>query len=302
MSFKMINGFRKNRYFDEEKLFEKLKEIGKLSINGKRSEGVKSEVEIEEMKKGGSLIDEHILKMEKRELNIKNKEDIEIKGSGLILYNIEGNAEIQLNYSKAAVMEIYRIKKNSRVEIKSRVEESYVHRIIYLEEGAKVEAKTASPIENNKIVEVINRYFLKKGSNAFESFSILNSGMCRVYSELNHLGEKSRAESNAKAICKENGKLSVEGIIKIKENAKNVESFLDERVILLDEAEAHAFPALEIKNKDVRASHSASIKQIEEEDLFYMQNRGIDKESAKELIIESFLGELIFQSSKKEMA
>jgi Fe-S cluster assembly protein SufD len=58
--------------------------------------------------------------------------------------------------------------------------------------------------------------------------------------------------------------------------------------MLSDESEADASPKLIINNHDTEASHSATVGQVDEEDLFYMTSRGIDPEVAKNLLVEGF--------------
>lgn len=49
---------------------------------------------------------------------------------------------------------------------------------------------------------------------------------------------------------------------------------------------------MEIKNNEVKASHSASVGRIDEEQLFYLESRGVEKHDAEKLIIKGFLGEV----------
>jgi len=64
-------------------------------------------------------------------------------------------------------------------------------------------------------------------------------------------------------------------------------------LFLSDKAEAYAKPELEIYNDDVKCSHGATIGQLDEEQLFYMLTRGLNKSTAKSLLMYAFSYEVI---------
>ncbi len=80
-----------------------------------------------------------------------------------------------------------------------------------------------------------------------------------------------------------------EGTIEVDEDAPRVDAYQTENVLLIsEESEADASPRLEIDNHDVKCSHAATVGQVDEEDLFYMGSRGIDREEARRRIVEGF--------------
>lgn len=58
-------------------------------------------------------------------------------------------------------------------------------------------------------------------------------------------------------------------------------------------AKVDAIPGLEIKTNDVKASHSATVSRVTEEDLFYFAARGIIEKEARRMFVEGFLGEMV---------
>lgn len=52
-------------------------------------------------------------------------------------------------------------------------------------------------------------------------------------------------------------------------------------------------PQLEIYADDVKATHGASTGQLDESALFYMQQRGIDKQKARQLLVNAFMKEVV---------
>jgi Fe-S cluster assembly protein SufD len=84
------------------------------------------------------------------------------------------------------------------------------------------------------------------------------------------------------------------GLIKVEPHAHKTDAYQKVRNLLLsDEAEANSMPGLEILADDVRCTHGATSGQIDEEELFYLQSRGISKKAAQQLIVFGFLNEVI---------
>lgn len=93
-----------------------------------------------------------------------------------------------------------------------------------------------------------------------------------------------------KSILRNKSKSLFKGMIRIKENATKSNSFLSGRSILLDkDAKSDAIPGLEIFTNDVKATHSASVAKIDEEEIFYLKTRCLSHEEAERTIVEGFL-------------
>jgi len=79
------------------------------------------------------------------------------------------------------------------------------------------------------------------------------------------------------------------GMIKIDPAGQLTDSYLKNKNLLLDNTcRADSIPSLEIDANDVRASHAATISQVEEEYIFYLQSRGIPRKTAVQMIVEGF--------------
>ena len=79
------------------------------------------------------------------------------------------------------------------------------------------------------------------------------------------------------------------GMIKIDPVGQLTDSYLKNQNLLLDDTcRADSIPSLEIDANDVRASHAATISQVEEEYVFYLQSRGIPRKVAVQMIVEGF--------------
>ena len=84
------------------------------------------------------------------------------------------------------------------------------------------------------------------------------------------------------------------GDLKIAQDAQQTEAHQTNRNLLLSEtAEMRTQPQLEIYADDVKATHGASTGQLDESALFYMQQRGIDKQKARQLLVNAFMKDVI---------
>ena len=60
-------------------------------------------------------------------------------------------------------------------------------------------------------------------------------------------------------------------------------------------------PQLEIYADDVKATHGASTGQLDESALFYMQQRGIDKQKARQLLVNAFMKDVLATISDEKI-
>lgn len=111
-----------------------------------------------------------------------------------------------------------------------------------------------------------------------------------ISSNLDHRGFSTRGRVMVKSVMKDESKSLFKGMIKIRKDAKTSESYLAGHAILLNKgAHSDAIPGLEIETNEVKATHSASVSQIDEDQIFYLMCRGLDRESAKREIVHGFV-------------
>ncbi len=67
----------------------------------------------------------------------------------------------------------------------------------------------------------------------------------------------------------------------------------NKNLLLSDDATADTKPQLEIYADDVKCTHGATIGQLNDESIFYLRTRGIGKDSARQMLIHAFAGEII---------
>ncbi len=136
-------------------------------------------------------------------------------------------------------------------------------------------------------------YFLNgTGASSNDSEVIFgnNEQSFDIQTNVNHESPSTEGRVVEKSILRNKSKSLFKGMIRIKENASKSNSFLSGRSILLDkDAKSDAIPGLEIFTNDVKATHSASVAQIDEEQIFYLKTRCLTHEEAERTIVEGFL-------------
>lgn len=99
-----------------------------------------------------------------------------------------------------------------------------------------------------------------------------------------------------KGVLNDISQSSFEGKILVREAAQKTEAYqLNNNLILSQGAIANSKPNLEVFADDVKASHGATMSQLDEEQLFYLSTRGIGESEARRLLIGGFCREMIEQ-------
>ena len=148
---------------------------------------------------------------------------------------------------------------------------------------------------------------LLKGEGAYaEHYEVIFGDSNQAFditADLTHLAPNTRGRILAKSVLKNTAKSLFKGMIKISKSAKGSESYLAGHAILLDKgAKSDAIPGLEIETNEVKATHSASVAQMDEEQMFYLMSRGHSKDSTRRIIVDGFLEPLARRVSPKVRA
>ena len=92
-----------------------------------------------------------------------------------------------------------------------------------------------------------------------------------------------------KAVMDDKSRGVFNGKIYVEVNAQQVDANLQNNNLLLSRfAEINTKPELEIFADDVKCAHGATVGQLNEESLFYLRSRGIDKEAAEKVLVSAF--------------
>ena len=93
------------------------------------------------------------------------------------------------------------------------------------------------------------------------------------------------------------------GLIRVEPHAHFTDAYQKVRNLLLsDDAEANSMPGLEILADNVKCTHGATSGQIDADEMFYLQARGIPPTVARQLLVGGFLNEVIERLDERVLA
>lgn len=119
-----------------------------------------------------------------------------------------------------------------------------------------------------------------------------------MFSQVLHIGSDSQSQMLSKVILRDQAHTIYRGLVGMDGNAKNCISSEKEQTLLLSaQAKIDVVPMLEITNDDISCNHSASISNLDPEQLFYLQSRGFSYEQAESFIIQAFYSDVLKQFS-----
>lgn len=97
-----------------------------------------------------------------------------------------------------------------------------------------------------------------------------------------------------KGALKEVSRSEYSGLIKVSKGAQGTDAYQANRnIVLSEQAVARSIPQLEIEANEVRCTHGATVSPVEEEHIFYLMSRGIDRVTAQKLVVFGFFGDVL---------
>ncbi|MEJ5055432.1 Fe-S cluster assembly protein SufB [Sphingobacterium sp. MYb382] len=111
-----------------------------------------------------------------------------------------------------------------------------------------------------------------------------------------HLGKHTRSKIVSKGISAGLSHNSYRGLVRIGPNADRARNFTQcDSLLIGDRCGAHTFPYIESKNRSAMLEHEATTSKIGEDQVFYLNQRGIDSEKAVGLIVNGYAKEVLNQ-------
>ncbi|MFH1409722.1 MAG: SufD family Fe-S cluster assembly protein [Nanoarchaeota archaeon] len=143
------------------------------------------------------------------------------------------------------------------------------------------------------------------GEGAEANTTVLYIGNARqkfdIYTASIHEAPRTLSTIQTKGVLNQGAKGLSRSLVNIGKDAPRSNGYEKQDALLLSEdAEADAIPHLEINNDDVKCGHGATIGKLDEEKLFYLMSRGLDKKLATQKMVEAYFIPVrdIFQSAK----
>jgi Fe-S cluster assembly protein SufB len=109
-----------------------------------------------------------------------------------------------------------------------------------------------------------------------------------------HAAPETSSRIVSKSISKDGGITAYRGLVRIEENAKGCKSHVQCDALILDEkSESRTFPYMEVGAQDAQVAHEASVSKVSEDQLFYLQSRGLSHDQAMSMIVSGFIEPIV---------
>lgn len=139
-------------------------------------------------------------------------------------------------------------------------------------------------------------------SHMFGLYLVTGDTLADNHTVVDHRKPNSFSNEIYKGIMDGNSKGVFNGKIYVRPQAQKTNAFQANRNILLsDKAAVNTKPQLEIWADDVKCSHGCTTGQLDEEAMFYLQARGINKETARAMMLYAFAVEILDNVKNKEL-
>ncbi len=224
-----------------------------------------------------------------------------IADEGSFVHYIEGCTAPQ--YSEVSlhvgVVEVY-VAKNARVRYTtvqnwSKNVYNLATKRARVEEGGRIEWVSGSL--GSEVTMLYPSSILAGDGASSQQLSVTWAGRGQIKDtggKVTHLANNTSSTIISKSIAMAGGQTTFRGLIKVEKGAKNSKSFMRCDSLILDkDSQAQSFPNLDIKEQDAAIGHEATVGRISEEQLFYLQSRGISQKEATNLIVSGFIEPIV---------
>ncbi len=127
-------------------------------------------------------------------------------------------------------------------------------------------------------------------------WNLKENHQCHTHVHVEHVAPSCHSLQKYKGVLRDRAQSSFEGKIYVHPEAQKTEAYqVNHNLLLSPAAIANAKPNLEIFADDVKASHGATMSEVDDEQLFYLQSRGLNKEAARTLLVQGFIQEILSQ-------
>jgi hypothetical protein len=146
--------------------------------------------------------------------------------------------------------------------------------------------------------------------NSFDKHFLINGvdSRCEVYALLSSAGEKITAkidwelaasgaflDMHIVSFVSDGWVIDLDGIVNIIEGVEKVEWYLvEENIFLGASGKVRWLPTLLVHSNDVKASHACNMERISDDKLFYLRSRGLPREDAAVLMLESYIAKIFW--------
>ena len=243
-------------------------------------------------------------KVSNTNINFQLNFDLEESSSIKIINFSDDNSEknfinnlFNFNLDKNAILKNYKIDKKNNTNIK------YDYSSIIQKENSISETFIFSS-GSDYVKNEVNCNLEGKYSSAFiNGIHLLSKNKHHeIRTKTNHLYENTKSYQLIKSVIDDSSKSVYQGKIYVDSKAQKTDGYqLSKAVLLNEQAEFNAKPELEIYADDVKCSHGSASGSLDEDSIFYLMSRGLDQKTAKELLINGFLLDVVEKITDEEI-
>lgn len=129
----------------------------------------------------------------------------------------------------------------------------------------------------------------------FYSVALTNGKMgADTGTKMIHVGKRTRSTIVSKGISADESNNTYRGLVKVAAKASEARNYTQcDSMLVGNRCSANTFPKIEVANSSAHLEHEASTSKLSEEQIFYLQSRGLSKEEAIQLIVNGFCKQVI---------
>ena len=243
-------------------------------------------------------------KVSNTNINFQLKFELEENSSIKIINLSDDNSEknfinnlFNFNLGKNSILKNYKIDKKSNTNIKydyssiTQKENSISETFIFSSGSDYIKNEVSCNLEGQYSSAFINGIHLLSKNKHHE-----------IRTNTNHLYENTKSYQLIKSVIDDSSKSVYQGKIYVDSKAQKTDGYqLSKAVLLNEQAEFNAKPELEIYADDVKCSHGSASGSLDENSIFYLMSRGLNQTTAKELLINGFLLDVVEKITDDEI-
>lgn len=212
--------------------------------------------------------------MSEKKIVLKNNENRDIE-----IVNFEA-LNIELNEGSKLILKLVNFESRSDIKISAKVKKNATFEVIFAD-------FSNSNVSVHSLVDLV-----EEGASCDWKLATLSNGnfVKRFDVSFNHNVGHTNASMDNYGVARDKSEIVFSGTNHIKEHAKQSVTKQNAKIIVFDkDARGTASPILRIDENDVVASHGAIVGQLNEDHMFYLMSRGLNKEEAREIITLGYL-------------
>lgn len=199
-------------------------------------------------------------------------------------------SDINIELGKNAILNYYKLQDESgHVNHEAHVaiqQHELSHATLFFTDCGAQSAKTSANVCLQKPYAVCQVYGLYR--------THYDAQRIHHHIDMNHAADHTKSTMQFKGILDKKSEANFIGKVSVHNNTRHIHARQANHHMLLSEhAKVTAKPELEIHADDLTCSHGATVGQLDDDALFYLRSRGIEKNLARQLLIQAFVDDLL---------